>query len=333
MVRNLIDHEWHDDIGWNDLPDWIRGNSRRMVELRHGKELRGRNVVYKIRGGRLMRKLRRGVPVVVEQVVGMSGSQSITSEATTGRGNRLTGSSDAIFLKAKYQKLLDGVYDQLTKHVEFLNAMNRKAQGPMSAARALESDILAYEKERADLYASLNTALDKELGQALAVGKSSRQGLKVDTKQGLGTGGGLFGAGSIELRYLEQYPRLSSDSRFQKMTESIVEKESDIRKKKEEYNEQARQYNHELTYFPKNIEIADGIVSEYNRILVEGSTLLKSSRYVRGVWYKLATERDRQRVTLELDRHQIAIQKGLIDSFRIYNSAIPLAYYSEGSKV
>lgn len=206
--------------------------------------------------------------------------------------------------------------------------MNRKAQNPLHAANALKSNISAHEKERDELYTALNLALDKELGHEFNMGKDSKQGLRIETTEGIGSGGGLLSSGNISLQYLEKYPKLSSDPRFQELFNTISEKEHRIRKKKEEYNEQARWYNHELTYFPKNIKIADDILSEYNRVLNEGLQSLNSCRYINSLLYKFSSEENKQSVTIEIELHQIELKKNLIDSFRDYINANPLEYYT-----
>ena len=249
------------------------------------------------------------------------------------RGNLLTGSQSAIFLRNKYQDLLERVYSQLCNHIEFMNGMNQKAQKPFHAAKSIEGNISAHESERKSLYSSLDALLEKELGAEYTMWKDSRQGLHIDTKQGLGSGGGILSSGNISLRYLEQYPKLGSDPRFSGLFAKISEKEKAIRQQKEEYNEQARWYNHELTYFPKNIEMADNILVEYSRILVEGSNKLANTRYTRSLLYRLSTEENKNKVALQTNHHQIQVQQGLLESFRVAygtNGASQLlAYYKE----
>jgi hypothetical protein len=249
------------------------------------------------------------------------------------KGSLLTGSQSAIFLRNKYQDLLERVYSQLCNHIEFMNGMNQKAQKPFHTAKAVEGNISAHESERKSLYAALDALLEKELGAEYTMWKDSRQGLRIDTKQGLGSGGGILSSGNISLRYLEQYPKLGSDPRFSGLFAKISEKEKAIRHQKEEYNEQARWYNHELTYFPKNIEIADNILVEYDRIFTEGKDKLANTRYTRSLLYRLSTEENKNKVSLQTNHHQIKVQQGLLESFRTTygtnGTSQPLSYYKE----
>ena len=256
-----------------------------------------------------------------------------SARTVKSKGNTITGSQSAIFLRNKYQDLLESVYNQLRNHLEFMNGMNRKAQNPLQAAKSIESNISVHESERKSLYDALDGLLDKELGAEYTMWKDSHQGLHIDTKQGLGSGGGILSSGNISLRYLEQYPKLGSDPRFSSLSIKISEKEKAIRQQKEAYNEQVKRYNHELTYFPKNIEIADGIIDEYNRILVEGRDKLASTRYVESIFYQLSTEENKNKVSLQTDHHQIKVQQVLLGSFRVSyganGSVQPLNYYEE----
>ena len=64
MTQKLLDHEWHNDTSWEQLPAWIGKNARLLAKLRHGEELVGRNVRYRVVGRTLMRRLRWSVSVV-----------------------------------------------------------------------------------------------------------------------------------------------------------------------------------------------------------------------------------------------------------------------------
>ena len=59
----LPDHGWHNDLTWERLPIWIRNNPRLLTALRHGREIVGRNVRYRLVGKRLVRRLRYSVHV------------------------------------------------------------------------------------------------------------------------------------------------------------------------------------------------------------------------------------------------------------------------------
>ncbi len=57
--RKLQDDEWHNDLDWDHLPSWIKGNPKVMDELRRGRQIEGRMISYKMVQNRLMRRLKR----------------------------------------------------------------------------------------------------------------------------------------------------------------------------------------------------------------------------------------------------------------------------------
>ena len=60
--QRLPGHKWHDDLVWDQLPLWIRGDERSKNDLAiRGEQIHGKYVSYKVVGGRLMRRLRRRV--------------------------------------------------------------------------------------------------------------------------------------------------------------------------------------------------------------------------------------------------------------------------------
>jgi hypothetical protein len=61
--RLLPDHGWHNDITWQQLPDWIKRNPQLITSLKRGKPIIGRNVIYKFVANMLIRRLRYRVPV------------------------------------------------------------------------------------------------------------------------------------------------------------------------------------------------------------------------------------------------------------------------------
>lgn len=54
----LPDHGWHNDITWEQLPDWIKRNPQLIARLKHGEEVVGKNVRYRFVANRLIRRLR-----------------------------------------------------------------------------------------------------------------------------------------------------------------------------------------------------------------------------------------------------------------------------------
>ena len=61
--RLLPDHGWHNDLGWEQLPRWIKTNPKLIARLKRGEQVIGKNVRYKFVANRLIRRLRYRMPV------------------------------------------------------------------------------------------------------------------------------------------------------------------------------------------------------------------------------------------------------------------------------
>lgn len=61
--RLLPDHGWHNDIAWEQLPEWIKANPKLIARLKRGEQVIGRNVRYRFIANKLIRRLRYRVSV------------------------------------------------------------------------------------------------------------------------------------------------------------------------------------------------------------------------------------------------------------------------------
>ena len=61
--QRLPDHEWHNDLTWEQLPDWIKKDAKLKGKLRRGEEIIGQRVRYKLVANKLIRRLRHKIPV------------------------------------------------------------------------------------------------------------------------------------------------------------------------------------------------------------------------------------------------------------------------------
>ena len=59
----LPDHEWHNDIDSEYLPQWLRNDARQLDHLIHGRDVMGKYVRYKFANNALWRKLHDSVPI------------------------------------------------------------------------------------------------------------------------------------------------------------------------------------------------------------------------------------------------------------------------------
>ena len=118
----LPDHNWHNDLTYDQLPDWIKGNSKYANLLLGGKQVVGKNVCYQIKHGKLTRRLRNHITPVRQQ--GRTNGKNeddnrrssmtqqnkgvpmfTTPQTTKGAGiiGRITGREEATTLRNTYQ--------------------------------------------------------------------------------------------------------------------------------------------------------------------------------------------------------------------------------------
>ena len=64
--RQLPDHGWHNDISWEQLPDWIKKNAQLIARFRRGEQVVGKRVRYKMVANKLIRRLRYRIPVAID---------------------------------------------------------------------------------------------------------------------------------------------------------------------------------------------------------------------------------------------------------------------------
>ena len=61
--RLLPDHGWHNDISWEQLPEWIKTNPKLIAGLKRGEQVIGKNVRYRFVANKMIRRLRDRIPV------------------------------------------------------------------------------------------------------------------------------------------------------------------------------------------------------------------------------------------------------------------------------
>jgi ADP-ribosyl-[dinitrogen reductase] hydrolase len=64
VYHNLLpDHGWHNDLTWEQLPDWVKGNPELIARLKRGEQVIGKNVRYRFVANKLIRRLRYRIQV------------------------------------------------------------------------------------------------------------------------------------------------------------------------------------------------------------------------------------------------------------------------------
>lgn len=98
--------------------------------------------------------------------------------------------------------------------------------------------------------------------------------------------------------YLDKYPEYASKSSFKKILEEISKIESGIKETKKKYNEQVSIILRELAYFPRVIMEAEDKIKRFNDTLKEATEKLKNMRYLKSIFYKLSSEREKMKVNI-----------------------------------
>jgi len=224
------------------------------------------------------------------------------------KGTIVSGLPDAIFLRNKYQTELDNAHASVVNSVHYAEADSRMVKEAFNKAESCKRNIQAHETERVQLYTSLENLLNKETNFEEGMWKETLEKMKVRSvtvKQ-------KFKDTDIdEIRYdamnnfLSKYPEYTSKSTFKTLLDNIRYKEKEIREQKSFFNKMVADYNCILSKVETGIKRAEDNISIYHKILEEGQKKLSETRYVNSVFYRLASEQTKAKVTLDTLQHRI----------------------------
>ena len=219
-----------------------------------------------------------------------------------------SGRNDAVFLKNKYQEELDKTWDAIINMVHYLETKNSELKEIYSKVPGIKKNIEAHQKERVELYTNLSNVLTKETDFEDKMWKTTQVGRKVKSitvKQ-------KFKDSDVDemrydsmLEYLKQYPEYASKSTFKKILEKIEQKESEIRRETEKYNNLISEYNFRLNNFEKDIKKAEDKFDAYGRIKKEAEEKLKSARYNKSILNRFRSEQAKSEANLDLLHHRV----------------------------
>jgi hypothetical protein len=218
----------------------------------------------------------------------------------------LTGKQDAKFLKGKYQHKLNQQHKVIKDKRDFFYKMNHKLKAAMGEIQRLTSDMEADQEERSDLYNNLQNLLTKETKFEESMLKTSQKGRKVKSV----TINQKFKDSDIEearfdsmMTYLEKYPKYASKSSFSEILEQIKKIESGIKRTKKDLNRAVADALKEISYFPRNIIEFRDYVKKYRAVHDEGKDKTESTRYVKSILFKFASEETKQEVLIDTLNH------------------------------
>ena len=208
----------------------------------------------------------------------------------------VTGKQDAIAIKEEYQKALDYAHDKVKSNVKHLYEMNHKLKYAKADAKKFKDNMIADEEEKAKLYESLGNLLTKETDFEKTMMGISQRGKKATTIKIKNKDVDDVNVAMRE--YLDKYPEYASKSSFKRILDRISEIEQGIKETKKKYNEQVSIVLRELEYFPRVIMESEDKINIFRKQLKEGTEKLNHMRYLKSVFYKLSSEKEKMKVTI-----------------------------------
>jgi hypothetical protein len=213
----------------------------------------------------------------------------------------ITGKQDAIAIKEECQKALDYAHEKVKSNVKHLYEMNHKLKYAIADAQKYKKDMTADEEEKASLYVQLNNLLSQEKNfekEMMALSKKGKGKTHITFKPK------IKDSDIDELRinalqdYMDKYPESTSSSTIKKLREDAKNIENGIKSTKKKYNEAVSIILRELDYFPRVIMECEDKINVFRKQLKEGTEKLNRMRYLRSVFYKLSSEKEKMKVNI-----------------------------------
>lgn len=225
-----------------------------------------------------------------------------------GLKERLTGKDDMIFIRNRYQALLDTNYFKANRIIEYLKQVSDNAKEKQKIAEGLKENIDAHMKERDRAHTNLQNLLSKEEKYEDKMLDKTLKGMKakgqVTVKQKMkDVDIDTLQYGSVE-QYKRLYPRYGAEI-FEKITE-VNKKEKEIREAQESYNKEVSNYNYQLEIADKNVIAVKDILKIYEKAKKGGEAELKACPYYNSIFYKKLTSlKEKTLLNLDTTKHDI----------------------------
>lgn len=221
-----------------------------------------------------------------------------------------------IFLKNKYQTLIDNDDVAIANMVHYLEEQKHELSDARTTAEGLKQDVGAHEKERENAYEALGNLLNKETDFEKAMHKettgmykevSKNQASKsIKIKQRMNDSDNEMRFASM-MKYLEKYPEYQTRSSFKKILDKIEEKEREIRQAKKEYHKAVSDNNAKISRFKEWIQKAKDKIAIYERDLKEGETKIQSHWYYK-TFLKISSTKTKETLILDTSKHRGKMQ-------------------------
>ncbi len=247
-------------------------------------------------------------------------------------GGFVSGRNNAIFIKNEYQLELDNTFKAIVDTVHYIQTKNKELKEVYSKIPSVKYNIEAHQIEKAGLYTNLGNVLKKETDFEEKMWKTTQQGKKVKSI----TVKNKFKDSDVDemrfdsmMDYFQKYPEYASKSTFRKILEKIDEKEREIRKETEHYNNLVSNYNFQLSEFEIYIQKAEDKLAAYEKIKEDGEKRLADCRYNKGLVSKFRSEQDKSDTNLNLLSHRFDAFKHTLDLIKSAHSEGPRTKFKE----
>lgn len=233
---------------------------------------------------------------------------------------KISGRSDAIFFRNKYQTELDNANVAIVTHVHYLEDKQKELKGAFDNSQRLKKNIDAHLDEQKTLYENLENLLANEKGHEKEMWFETLKSRIQEMKDKNITVIPKIKDSDVEsmnigssLDHPKQYPDSKIKDRYQKILNDIEWKEKEIRKERESYNGAVSTYNFFLTPFEKNIQKAEDKFTAYDKILQEGTKRLNECRYSGSFFHKFSSEKSKDEISIDTLSHRVEQFRNTLD--------------------
>jgi hypothetical protein len=236
-------------------------------------------------------------------------------------GSRITGSRDAVFLRNKYQTELDNAHSSLVNMVHHIEDNERqKIIDYLYTSESLERDIKSHISEKAHLYAELRDTLDKELdfqkwmrSRTEKMASATTKNLRTDVQR-------VDNSSEISIEavtdFLKVNPEHASTPGLISLTESIKEKEKEIRLKEESFHQAVAGFNHEIPFLESDLLKCDDKLIIYQSLLKEWGEKRKAYRYFSSLLFSILPEDKKAELLPDTIKHRVTQFTNTLELFK-----------------
>lgn len=253
--------------------------------------------------------------MTVRESMGFKRAPYFTTRKVEGEDSltgKISGRSDAVFIRNKYQTELDNAHAAIVNMVHRTENNLATLKGAYDNSQRLKKNIEAHLEERKMLYQSLENLLANEKGHEKEMWFETLKTRVQEVKDRNITVFQKSKDSDVEsmnigssLDYPKQYPDSKIKERYEKILNDIEWKEKEVRKEKEKYYSEVATYNNSLSFFEKDILKSEDKFAAYDSILKEGTQKLQNCRYHGSILHKLSSEKSKDEISLDTLTHRI----------------------------